>query len=377
MMSGQLPQAATQFKAPEAPRGRTRGAAWFRPRRSPGKLGALSLARLLAFEVVLVVVFFVVFQELWSMIVGGVLGLAVLILMFGRGGGRWWSESFLLWLRFRAREGSAGESRDDPRLTALSELAPDLVVEDIAGPGDTELGMGSDGAGWFAVLEVAVPGPLPPVPLGALSGIAAESEQAGVVIQVVSHRDPRGNVLWVAVRLDAQQVAESMVDSAGDDVDVPAVLAEVTRRAERALRRRGLVARLLDADGVVEALSRSCDLLPGARIRENWQAWHSARLAHGCFWVEAWPDAERGTSLLAAFLEVPAALVSVALLLEPANDGTSLRCLVRIAIPPERYQQLSELVTQIAGRAGARLSRLDGQHAPAVYASAPSGGGAR
>ncbi|KAA9166947.1 type VII secretion protein EccE [Amycolatopsis acidicola] len=377
MMSGQLPQAATQFKAPEAPRGRPRGAAWFRPRRNPGRLGVLSLARLLVFEIVLVVVFFVLFQEIWSMILGGVLGLVALVLVFGRAGGRWWTESFLLWLGFRARDGSAGESRDDPRLTALSELAPDLVVENVAGPGDSELGMGSDGAGWFAVLEVAVSGPLPPVPLSALSAIAAEAEQAGVVIQVVSHRDPRGNVLWVAVRLDARQVAESMIDRPGDDVDVPVVLAEVTRRAERALRRRGLQATVLDADGVVEALSRSCDLVPGARIRENWQAWHSARLAHGCFWVEAWPDSERGTSLLAAFLEVPAALVSVALLLEPADEGTSLRCLVRTAIRPDRYKQLSELVTQIAVRAGARLSRLDGQHAPAVYASAPSGGGAR
>ncbi|WP_229874442.1 type VII secretion protein EccE [Amycolatopsis deserti] len=390
--TGQQPQAAAQFDARGGGsaelRAQARGQAWFRPVRGRGRLGVVSLARLLAFEIVLVVVAAVGVQELWALIAAGVIGLAVIVLMFGRSKGRWWTESLMLWMGFRSRRGTSGEKRDDPRLTALCELAPDLVVEDIDGPGEGKLGMGSDEAGWFAVLEVTGGADVatPPVPLAALARTAAEAEQAGVVMQVVTHsvpgREPgtRDRALWVAVRLDARAVAESMIDSPGGRLDVPAVLAEITRRAERVLRRRGLNARMLTADEVVDALARSCDLLPGggpARVHEAWESWHSTRLTHGCFWIQSWPDPDRGTGLLAALAELPADLVSIALLLEPSFDGTTLRCLVRVAATAQRYQQVCDLVKTLAERNGARMSRLDGQHGPAVYASAPSGGGAR
>ncbi|GAB3569609.1 type VII secretion protein EccE [Amycolatopsis endophytica] len=390
--TGQQPQAAAQFDArgdgSAELRAQSRGQAWFRPVRGRGRLGVVSLARLLAFEIVLVVVAAVGVQRMWALIVAGVIGLAVIVLMFGRSKGRWWTESLMLWAGFRSRRGASGEKREDPRLAALCELAPDLIVEDIDGPADTKLGMGSDEAGWFAVLEVSGGAGMatPPVPLAALARTAAEAEQAGVVMQVVTHSVPareagaRDRALWIAVRLDARAVAESMIDSPAGRLDVPTVLAEITRRAERVLRRRGLQARMLTADELVDALARSCDLLPGvgtARVHETWDAWHSRRLRHGCFWVQSWPDPDRGTGLLAALSEVPAELVSVALLLEPSYDGTTLRCLVRVAATPQRFGQVCDLVKTLAGRNGARVSRLDGQHAPAVYASAPSGGGAR
>lgn len=391
--TGRQPQAAAQFDARGGGsaelRAQSKGQAWFRPVRGRGRLGVVSLARLLAFEIVLVIVAAVGVQRLWALIAAGVIGLAVIVLMFGRSKGRWWTESLMLWMGFRSRRGTAGEKRNDPRLAALCELAPDLVVEDIAGPGESKLGMGSDEAGWFTVLQVAGGSsgvPTPPVPLSALARTAAEAEQAGVVMQVVTHsvpgREPgtRDRTLWVAVRLDAKAVADSMIDSPAERLDVPAVLAEITRRAERVLRRRGLQARMLTADEAVDALARSCDLLPGAggaRVHETWDAWHSQRLRHGCFWVQSWPDPDRGTVLLAGLAELPADLVSTALLLEPSYDGTTLRCLVRIATSPQRYGHVGDLVRTLAERNGARVSRLDGQHGPAVYASAPSGGGAR
>ncbi|TVT52816.1 type VII secretion protein EccE, partial [Amycolatopsis rhizosphaerae] len=330
---------------------RSREDAWFGLVRSRGRLGVVSLTRLLVFEFVLGAVAVVAVQRLWALIVAGVLGVAAIVLVFGRSQGRWWTESLLLWLGFRARRGMAGERRDDPRLAALCELVPDLVVEDIDGSGATRVGMGSDSAGWFAVIEVSAGGnaPAPPVPLAALARIAAEAEQAGVVMQVVTHSVPgavvgaRDRALWVAVRLDAKAVADSVIDAGHGKVDVPGVLAEITRRAERVLRRRGLPARTLSADEVVHALARSCDLLPArapGSVREAWEAWHSTRLSHGCFWIRSWPDSHRGARLLAALSEVPADLVSIALLLEPSQDGTLLRCLVRVAADPGRYQQV-------------------------------------
>ncbi|MCP3802586.1 type VII secretion protein EccE [Allokutzneria sp. A3M-2-11 16] len=387
-MTSQSPPSDPRAKG-TAPRRRGRAGAWFRPRRQPGRLGGFGLVRLIALQVVLLGLAYGVFQGMWALIASCVLGLLALALIFGRSHGRWWTESLALWLRFRRRRGAPAEVREDPRLAALSELAPTLVVDDVDGPNDRKLGLGSDGAGWFTVIEVAPADgstPTPPVPLAALVKIAAEAEQAGVVTQVVAHNGPivgpgrREHTTWVAVRLDAHAAAESMIDNEDGRVDVPAVLSEITRRVERVLQRRGHGARILTAEEVTEALARACDLArPGGpeRIREEWDAWYSPWLAHTCFWVRSWPDPVRGVELLAALAELPAPMISVALLLDPTLAGADLRCLIRVAAPPDRIGQACASVLEVAARSGARLTQLDGQHAPAVYASAPSGGGAR
>lgn len=365
------------------------GVPWFRLSRRSGRPGLLTLARLLVFEALVVAALYVLSPRQWLTILVAVLAVVLTVLLFGRSHGRWWSESALLWLRYRRRGGTVAVPADDPRLTALCELVPDLTVEDLPGG----LGMGGDGAGWFAVLEVATvagaggggggAGAVPPVPLAALARLATDAEQAGVVIQLVSHNaagpEGRERVVWVAVRLDAKAVAESTL-AGSHRVDVPAVLAEMVRRAEKVVKRRGLVARTLGADELVGALARSCDLLPAssaAAPREAWQVWHSHRLAHRCYWLASWPDTERGTGLLAQLADLPATLVSIAFVLEPAFDGTTMSCVVRIASLSSSLGLVCERAEELVRRAGGRLSRLDGQQAPGVYASAPSGGGAR
>lgn len=323
--------------------------------------------------------------RLWLVILAAVLTVLLTVLLFGRSHGRWWSESLLLWLRYRRRSGMADVRRDDPRLTALCELVPELTVEDVPAA-EGMLGMGGDGAGWFSVLEVTTADPsgaMPPVPLAALARIGADAKEAGVVVQLVSHNaaGPQGRerAVWVAVRLDAKAVAETAL-STGHRVDVPAVLVEMARRVEKVLRRRGLAARALNADALLGALARSCDLLPAgspALAREAWQSWHSGRLVHRCYWMASWPDIERGTGLLAQLADLPATLVSIAFVLEPAYEGTDMSCVVRIATLSASLGAACERAELLVRRAGGHLSRLDGQHAPGVYASAPSGGGAR
>ncbi len=363
---------------------------WFPVRRRPGRIGAVEITRLLVFQCVLVLVLLAATRELWLTIVGAVLGGLVLVGVFGRTGRRWWTELLMSWLRYRARRGrahGAGGSDGDARLAALRELVPDLVVETAEGGAAAgSVGMAGDGAGWYSVLAVRGAGTAhssPPVPLSELARMASEAEQPGVVIQVVSARTARRHQdVWVAVRLDAQAVAESVVDASdgGSDVDVPQVLAEMTRRAGRLLSRSGLEARPLDADGLIDALARSCDLL-GAELsstaHERWEGWHSTQWTHTCFWLRSWPDPDRGGWLLAALAEVPAALVSIAVVLEPAREDVDLCCLVRLADRGESHRSACAAVSSLAERAGAELYRLDGEHAPAVYASAPSGGGAR
>lgn len=359
--------------------------AWFRRRRLPGRLGPVGVTRLLVFQLIQVGLFLVVVRGVWGAVLGAVVGALAIAVALGRRRGRWLTETAALWLRYRRHGGEAAVTeRADRRLTALSGLVTDLVVEDVDGaePG-IRWGMGSDGAGWFAVLEVdaADAGVHPPVPLAALARVAADAGQPGVVMQVVSHAAGPRRTLWVAVRLDAQAVAASVADDPDRQPDVPAVLSEITRRVGRALRRRGLTARVLDADGLLDALMRSCDLALGAPAapREDWRAWHSGRLLHRCFWLHTWPDPERGTTLLASLNELPGAQVSIAFMLEPRQeaDGTDLRCLIRVAAEPARHQRVSDHAGRLAEQLGGRLFPLDGEQALAVYSTAPTGGGAR
>jgi type VII secretion protein EccE len=370
------------------------GAAWFRPRRLPGRLGAVGVTRLLVFQLVLAGVLLTLVWDDRAAVLGGAVGAVAMVAVAGRWRGRWLTEHAAIWVGYRRRRGVAGTYRDDPRLVALGELAPDLEVADIDGADPSaRWGMASDDGGWFAVLEVVTAGSAihPPLPLAALVRVADEAEQWGVVIQVVSHTVPAGvppgtvgyrnrPVLWVAVRLDAGAVAESMVDDPESELDVPAVLAEITRRARRVLRRRGLPTRLLDADGVVDALVRSCDLAPAYPARpghEEWDAWHSRRFAHRCYWLRVWPDREYGTDLLAHLGALPDAEVSIALVLapRPEHEGADLRCLVRVAVPPDRYRATGDHAERLVTHLGGRLLPLNGEHALAVYGSAPTGGG--
>jgi type VII secretion protein EccE len=136
---------------------------------------------------------------------------------------------------------------------------------------------------------------------------------------------------------------------------------------------------LLDAEGLLDALAQACALGTGERsraAREDWGAWATARLAHACFWVRQWPAAHAAGALPGALAGTLAA-TTVAVMLEPGEDGIELRCLVRVSAPANQLAAACAAVSDAAERAGARLFRLDGEQAPAVYATAPTGGGAR
>jgi len=240
--------------------------------------------------------------------------------------------------------------------------------------------------------------------------VVADAGHPGAVLQVVTHtvtaptvelnRDslaeqsyrqlldtsgqvtlPRDRVTWIAVRLEAHTLAEESVE--GEESDPAVLTAALVRRVVNLLRRTGRDCELLDAENLVGALARSCDLEPSARAgaaretREDWAAWHSGPLAHTTFWVRDWPQVTEIPALLQGMASVPAAVNSVALILAADGDGVDLRCLVRLATPPERLAAACESLVRGAEQMHARLFRLDGEQGPAVYASAPTGGGPR
>jgi len=406
----------TEAPAPVRPVARAGGAppaagpATITTRRRPGYLGAVSIAQVLLAEAFVVAVVALLTRG-WAVVAAAVLvGGVVLVFAFGRFEGRWWTERAVMRWRFRRRRGPGLGAADDQRLSALRALAPELDVRNVVGQDGTSVGVGQDAAGWFAAVAVSLPGgirgdALSSIPLDRLARSLAE--EPGAILQLVIHTIPApsaevdarhrcttsyrelleshgavpaSQTVWVVVRLDADTLAES-INQADGFGQAPALAAALARRIGRALSRAGLVPQVLEADGLLDALARSCDLekpAPGSAppvAAEHWQAWASARLVQVCFWVRGWPKPAGVGALIGRLVSVSAAMTSVAIVLEPRPDGTDVRCLVRVAARTAAIADACRAVREAADRGGAQLFRLDGEQAAAVYASAPTGGG--
>jgi type VII secretion protein EccE len=393
------------------------GPARLRPRRRTGRIGPLHAIQLLIVEGVALAVLALVARG--PVVVGGAaaVGLVLIVVSLARRRGRWWLESRLMTWQYRRRRRVQPDSgRTDARLGALRALAPGLAVANVAAPDGSPVGVGRDEAGWYAVAVVSAAAPMRDDPVAGLrvdrlARVVADAGHPGAILQIVTHtvtapsieldRDslagqsyrqlldasgqvvlPRDRVTWIAVRLEAHTLAEES-RVGGEDADPAVLTAALIRRVANLLRRTGRECDLLDAEGLVAALARSCDLEPPARTgsvrpaREDWAAWHSGPLAHTSFWVRDWPQVAEVAALLQGMSAVPATLNSVALILAPEDDSVDLRCLVRVAAPAELLAGVCESLVRGAEQMHAHLFRLDGEQGPAVYATAPTGGGPR
>jgi type VII secretion protein EccE len=383
----------------------------FLRRRRHGYLGPVNVLQLVLIEVLIIGILLLLGQSMYALIGGVVLSVAIVVITFARSGGRWWVERMLLRRQYLRRKTGRQLAADDKRLVALRRLVPDLTVRSVEGPNGIDVGIGRDGAGSFAVVAVVPPqgvngDALGQMPLTKLASLAQDAEQPGAVVQVVRHTLPvRGGgaagesyrelvakfgltsaadqATWVAVRFDARAVAEASVGGADESEQVPVMLGALVRRVGKALRRAGLDFQVLNSDGLLDALTRSCELSqsaaggPTPAVKERWTAWQSTSLAHACFWVSSWPGLRDSGPFLDAMSRVPAALTSLSVVLAPYEELIEVRCLLRVAAEPELLAQTCTAVKQAVSRAGGNVFRLDGEQAPAVYATAPTGGGAR
>jgi len=378
-------------------------------RRRPGQLGWLSVGQLLIAEVLLVAVLMLAGVNGWAMLAAAVVFLAMLVLLFGRRQGRWWTERMLLTWRMKQRGNAEPGPARDSRLAAIRVLSPDLTVSTYEASDGERVGVARDETGWFAVAAVTHPvvgrGGFVRLPLDRLAQAAREMGQPGAVVQVLVHSVPaptseidarnrcvsayrellgqHGAVpadrsVWVAVRLDARRFIEAWVDE-NDPIDqAPAVVAALIRRMGRVIRRDALGYQTLDEDGLLDTLVRALDLEkdPGAeQPQETWQQWRSAHLTHACFWVRSWPEPAQGAAMLEHIAAVPAASTTISFTLDAHSELTDVRCLVRVATRQYGLAATATEVVETVRRFGGDVLRLDGEQGPAVYATAPTGGG--
>jgi len=290
---------------------------------------------------------------------------------------------------------------------------------DADGPG--VIAVARDAAGWYAVADldaalVTADAPGAGVPLALVARTLSVVGQAGVPLQVVtqvmpapsnspqagtqanrSYRElivqvgagpkPVHSASRLVVRLEAQLLAAA---GAARDVnsEAPSVVAALLRRAVRTLELAGLAATPLDRAGLVAVLQQSCGLQDGSPApREEWNGWHSGGETHVSYWISQWPEPDRVPALLRGFAMIPATQTTLATIVaipaadageetpDPPLDEVGLRCLVRVTAPGPRIEDVHGRVMRWAAEGGAQLRRLDGEHAPAIYATAPTGGG--
>lgn len=348
----------------------------------------------------------------WVAATAAALILPVLALVFVRVRGRWLVELLVLRWRFRRRAASRRVRPEDPRLAVLGSLTRDLTVRTVEDRGRS-IGVGRDGSGWFAGVALVPPAGVrgdvrPPLRLGPLIAAVGDSDAPVSSAQLVVHTvpvrteddgrpatvsyanlgaglsgpPPVERTSWITVRVDPTTAA----DLAAPRFDVDALYGGITaavHRISRATDRAGLSHQILDGQGLISALLRSCGtdtaLADGATAGggERWDSCRTAGLAHACFWVRSVPATDRLGVLIDALARVPATLTSVSLSVEPVladRSELSLRLLVRVAAEPRALAGTCRFLDGVAARHGAALARLDGEHEPATYATAPTGG---
>jgi type VII secretion protein EccE len=385
-----------------------------RLKRRPGYLGTVHVVQLVLVEAVL---FGVLGALTRNVVVAGITaGVGALLILAAtlRRGGRWWFEQQTVRRLYRRRRGHPDIGEKDPRLAAMHWLAPGLTAQDVGSDTGAQAGIACDAAGWYGVIVVGAAASMrgdggPGVPLDVLARALDDAEQPGAVLQVVTHSVPAPSpdmdsrhlaaysyqelqqlagpvpadrTTWIAVRLEARSRAEAGVAGGYDAEHAPTLVANLIRKVSRSLRESKLRHRVLSADELLDALVRACDLDSGQGgvgqppPREEWTAWHSARAAHVSFWLRDWPSIDDAATMFGALSAMPSASTTVSLVLARDHEELAMRCLIRVAAPPDGLARLCETLGQSARAVSAELFRLDGEQGPAVYASAPTGGGA-
>jgi type VII secretion protein EccE len=411
------PAAGAGQQQPAAAAPRSTGVPAAKPVRRPGHVGSLSVSQIVIAEVAVLVAAAVATRGRVPGLIAAVIAVAVLAVVFARSNRRWWIEDRVIAWHRRRRHSAAIDAGAGPALAALRTLAPHLSVHDVSAPNGARVGVGRDEAGWFAAVALTPTDPAhqeaAPIPMDTLASLLADADQPGIALQLVTHTVPAPSLdlhqaspagssyrqltsayglpplpahreSIVVARLDARTLAEALLDHTADPSAAAALVAGLSGRVARSLRRLGIPCRVLDADELIRALARSCDVEPAAgtdaiaQVREDATEWHSTHLTHRTFWLKTWPPADQVGPLLDRMAAVPAAQSNVAIILRPGDgeDDVVIRLLVRLAAPQRMLPELTRYLLDGVQHAGGELFPLDGEQGPGVYATAPTGGGA-
>lgn len=375
-----------------------------RLRPAPGGPGEFGTAQLVAIEVSAVAVGAAAFTGN-PVAIGVGVGVAAAALAVGlsRSGGRWAYQTLGLRAAMRRRR-NAGPA-------VLPAPAFQVYGYDDRG---VQLGIGQDRDGWFIAVAVGGADEIlghrrPALRLDRLLRLLDEGTARPSALQLVSLRTlapagapapnspaaasyrellalttgrqtgPAAHLTWVAARLDAADAIEAAADRGGGVDGVHRALAAMAGRLGKALNTAGVTYQVLDPVALTSAVYAACGLdalPPGAPVaaRERWQGWLAAGRQHVAFEVEQWPS-PFDPAAVQSLMTVPAEHLVVSVVAARRGADLGLRTVVRVMAAPERLAAAVSTVREYTKTLGIRLRPMHGQHQPAVYASAPTGGG--
>jgi type VII secretion protein EccE len=330
------------------------------------------------------------------------------VIGFGRLRGRWlysWAEVAVRYrIRTRRRPGSG------PGTAPAAGLVRQLEIESFVDRVGTRFGVVQDGDGvWTAVL-VAEPAqqsmicddPGQAMPLGPLADALVDRDIRLAAVQLVSHVvpapspwvDPRSSVaasylqvsrgqvvagrsVWIALRLDPARCPGAVAARGGGDRGAHRALASVAARLSATLDQHARV-RALGPDEVRAAVAATAGVaVPDgsqARAVERWRQVAGPHRVQVGFRVRSWGRSDP-TGVIGLLEAVPGLATTASLVLTAAADRqVSARMSVRVVSLAADVEAVEAAVHRAAGAGGARLVRLDGEHAVAVQDALPTGG---
>jgi type VII secretion protein EccE len=321
---------------------------------------------------------------------GWLVGAPVAVGLAALGFGRWrrrWAYSWVgTGLRYaaRARTLSAGAGAE----ALLGLVAPHTRVTslDVYGVVESAYGLTAvlelgDPAALLADVPLVLPSPVPLLPPDEpdappahvqllVSGMPAPALRAAAGIPATSYRqltEGRGTAdtrVYLAVRV--------VRDGTWPDEDLRRALIGTLRRLRRRLSQDQILHRPLDADATLATVAELAHHRSATPVREGWSGLHLGGLRQACLRVSRLTALrpELAGQLVSRLLGLPATATTVSI----AASSRGAEVVVRLAAPSAAaLSSAVQVARRLLGSAGLGVTRLDGQHLPALAATLPLG----
>jgi type VII secretion protein EccE len=200
---------------------------------------------------------------------------------------------------------------------------------------------------------------------------------------------PAQRTTWVAVRLDPQDAAGAIEARGGGTVGVQRTLLTAVQRVASDLEGAGFDATPLSEPELITALGTACAVNPlvgtaprsagtAHRTEETKRTWRCDDRWHTSYWVDKLPklSADGTPQLIATLTSVPTLATSFSVTATRGTGGSiGFSAHVRVAARSEaQLVEAAKALEQRAAKAGAHLTRLDGEQLPGLVATIPLGG---
>ncbi len=317
----------------------------------------------------------------------------LVILGWGRMRGRWLSEWFSVWLRYRSRERRIEAGTDAMALLALAHPGSRVSTVDIEG---TSAALIADGEGLVALLELGETGVIPsrawhPLPSPASLLPAPAADTPPVRIQLLLHSVAATGIAPVAASY-RQLTGGRLLASERAVVAVRVQRAEGWPEEDLARALSGAVrkvrAKLGDvphrALGEVAALRVLTEFAghDGTHVaQEGWAALHLGGLLHSVHVAERFPQPhpDPAHALLPRLLRLPATTTTVSLTAGPwpGQEGQEVpaQLAIRLATPDQAsLASAATALKQVLASDQAQARRLEGEQMDGLLATLPLAG---